>query len=162
MAPARMPKHSPEAWLPLSGYQHAGNGVSERVADWVIFLCVAFRGVSTRLAENTITQTDTHSHREKTLWKRRDSSVTLTSPLCVNRQMAWLCSSLFHHLTHTVAVFVFQAVSGTWSRLSTHEAWTTWTHVRGSSVINEAHWVLRVSCVWICWWCHQIFLSVVS
>lgn len=44
MAPARMPKHSPGARLPLSGYQHAGNRVSERVEDWVIFLSCCFQG----------------------------------------------------------------------------------------------------------------------
>lgn len=46
MAPARMPKHSPGAWLPLSGYQQVGNRVSKRMDEW-FFFHVAFRGVST-------------------------------------------------------------------------------------------------------------------
>lgn len=64
MAPAGMPKHSPQSRLPLSGHQHMGSQVNERLDDWAIFLWCCVQGCFCQQRIDSWEKTEWHKQRQ--------------------------------------------------------------------------------------------------
>lgn len=111
MAPACVPKHSPGAWLPLSGYQHAGNRVSERGNDWVVFLSCLLSGEFSPTMNKRLVGETQHEllclKRGKTALVKANGSSILLSHLCFLGVSWQIVQNLYSFTLHTQRLGTF-------------------------------------------------------